>query len=139
MATALIAWFSAPAPTTWTSTPPACRTAPAIAPATEFGLDLVETLSVSIGAPRWAWRELSAYRCVIRRQHGAFLPLPRADLSFSRSCARRVTPPRQLIPPAEGRNRRYEHAEEATVSRRGRWARRDQRARQSAPARRRRG
>src|SRR5437763_4124604 len=92
MATALIAWFSAPAPTTWTSTPPACRTAPAIAPATEFGLDLVETLSVSIGAPRWAWRELSAYRCVIRRQHGAFLPLPRADLSFSRSCARRVTP-----------------------------------------------
>src|SRR3954467_6386324 len=52
MATALIAWLSAPAPTTCTSTAPACLTAPAIAPATELGLDLVETFSVSIGAPR---------------------------------------------------------------------------------------
>src|SRR5690242_21284252 len=54
MAAVLMAWLSARAPTTWTSTTPACRTAPAIAPATEFGLDLVETLRVSIGAPRWA-------------------------------------------------------------------------------------
>src|SRR4051812_73802 len=48
MATALMAWLSAPAPTTCTSTLPAWRTAPAIAPATEFGLDRVETLSVSM-------------------------------------------------------------------------------------------
>src|SRR3954447_3671862 len=48
MATALMAWLRAPPPTPCTSTLPAWRTAPAIAPATEFGLDRVETLSVSM-------------------------------------------------------------------------------------------
>src|SRR4051794_23300707 len=52
MATALIAWLSAPAPTTCTSTAPAWRTAPAMAPATEFGFERVETFKVSIKAPQ---------------------------------------------------------------------------------------
>ena len=47
MATALIAWFSAPAPTTCTITAPDCRTTPAMAPATEFGFERAETLRVS--------------------------------------------------------------------------------------------
>src|ERR1700704_2776527 len=51
MATALTAWFSAPAPTTWTSTAPVCRMTPAIAPATELGLDLLETLRTSMCSP----------------------------------------------------------------------------------------
>src|SRR3954471_16389848 len=51
MATALMAWLSAPAPTTCTSTDPDCRTTPAIAPATEFGFDLLDTLRISIVAP----------------------------------------------------------------------------------------
>src|SRR5439155_23149538 len=51
MAIALIAWLSAPAPTTWTSTAPDCRMTPAIAPAQEFGLDLLETLRTSICPP----------------------------------------------------------------------------------------
>src|SRR2546425_3024370 len=50
MATALMAWLRAPAPMTWTSTDPRSRTAPAIAPATEFGFDLLDTLSVSTRA-----------------------------------------------------------------------------------------
>jgi hypothetical protein len=48
MATALMAWLRAPAPTTWTSTAPFWRSTPAIAPATEFGFDFVDTLSCSI-------------------------------------------------------------------------------------------
>src|SRR5688500_418151 len=48
MATALMAWLSAPAPTTCTSTAPFWRRTPAMAPATELGFDFVETLSCSI-------------------------------------------------------------------------------------------
>src|SRR3546814_10314919 len=79
MATALIAWFRAPAPTTWTSTAPCDRTTPAMAPATEFGFDLVETLSCSMSAapqearfPSAAYfdacRERSSRRAAARRQ-----------------------------------------------------------------------
>src|SRR5215217_5848608 len=50
MATALMAWFSAPAPTTWTSTAPDWRRTPARAPATEFGFDLLDTLRTSTTA-----------------------------------------------------------------------------------------
>src|SRR3954454_17332349 len=55
MATALMAWFSAPAPTTWTSTAPACRTTPAMAPATELGFDLLDTLRISTAGPPAPW------------------------------------------------------------------------------------
>ena len=47
MAMALTAWLRAPAPTTWTSTAPDWRSTPARAPATELGLDLLETLRTS--------------------------------------------------------------------------------------------
>src|SRR4051794_9803334 len=53
MAMAFTAWFRAPAPTTWTSTAPVCRTTPAIAPATEFGFERLETLRISTGPPGW--------------------------------------------------------------------------------------
>ena len=43
MATALIAWFTAPAPTDWMLTGTPSFTMPAIAPATEAGEDLLET------------------------------------------------------------------------------------------------
>jgi hypothetical protein len=43
-----MAWFNAPAPTICTSTAPACLMTPAIAPATELGLDLLDTLSTSV-------------------------------------------------------------------------------------------
>src|SRR3954451_4344692 len=72
MATALIAWFRAPAPTTWTSTAPDWRTAPAIAPATEFGLDFVETLRVSIRAPSGACQ--ARQRRWVRRFPARVLP-----------------------------------------------------------------
>src|SRR5688500_4520614 len=51
MATALIAWFSAPAPTTCTSTTPSWRSTPARAPAQAFGLLLLETLRTSTCGP----------------------------------------------------------------------------------------
>src|SRR3954471_23112055 len=51
MAMALTAWLRAPAPTTWTSTAPDCRTTPAMAPATEFGLERLDTLRISTGPP----------------------------------------------------------------------------------------
>src|SRR3954468_6678116 len=51
MATAFTAWLSAPAPTTWTSTAPDCRTTPAMAPATEFGFERLDTLRISTGPP----------------------------------------------------------------------------------------
>src|SRR5437899_6634499 len=51
MANALIAWFRAPAPTTWTSTTPVCRTTPAMAPATEFGFDRLDTFRTSWSSP----------------------------------------------------------------------------------------
>src|SRR3954471_870593 len=51
MAMAFTAWLRAPAPTTWTSTAPVCRTTPAIAPATEFGLLRLDTLRISTGPP----------------------------------------------------------------------------------------
>src|SRR3954454_16557305 len=47
MARALIAWFSAPAPTICTSTVPAWRMTPAIAPATALGFDRLETFRTS--------------------------------------------------------------------------------------------
>src|SRR5436190_23184479 len=42
-----MAWFSAPAPTICTSTVPDCRMTPAIAPATAFGLERLETFRTS--------------------------------------------------------------------------------------------
>src|SRR5262245_45983227 len=48
MASALIAWLRAPAPTTCTSTCPRWRITPAMAPATELGFDLLETFSRSV-------------------------------------------------------------------------------------------
>src|SRR3954453_16315181 len=62
MATALMAWFSAPAPTTWTSTTPAWRTTPAMAPATELGLDLLDTLRISTAGPQRPARDAFASR-----------------------------------------------------------------------------
>ena len=89
MATALMAWLRAPAPTTWTSTAPAWRTAPAMAPATELGFDRVETLSVSIVRPPiravrprpLAWR--------IRRRRSAFLRSDRRMSGIGRSVVER--------------------------------------------------
>src|SRR5947209_17002990 len=51
MASALTAWLSAPAPTTCTSTMPDSRTTPAMAPATEFGFDRLDTFRTSWSAP----------------------------------------------------------------------------------------
>src|SRR5918992_6111198 len=51
MAMALIAWFRAPAPITWTSTLPIWRTTPASAPATELGLDREDTFRTSMAEP----------------------------------------------------------------------------------------
>ena len=48
MAIALIAWFAAPAPTACTSTAPSSLITPEIAPATELGTDLDETLRMKI-------------------------------------------------------------------------------------------
>src|SRR5581483_6363891 len=92
MATALIAWLSAPAPTTWTSTAPAWRTAPAIAPATEFGLDLVETFSVSISTSLGT--EQHGQRSEIRRLPARLLPRHASDFAeLGRRCER-AAPPR---------------------------------------------
>jgi hypothetical protein len=51
MAMALMAWLSAPAPTTCTSTAPDWRITPAMAPAQELGLDLLLTFKTSIATP----------------------------------------------------------------------------------------
>src|SRR5437588_11376250 len=51
MATALTAWFRAPAPTASASTPPDGRTTPAMAPATELGFERLDTLRISTGPP----------------------------------------------------------------------------------------
>lgn len=48
IATALTAWFNAPAPIAWISAPPLSRRTPASAPATELGLDFAETFNISI-------------------------------------------------------------------------------------------
>jgi hypothetical protein len=50
MATALTAWFTAPAPIAWTSARPLSLIIPAIAPATAVDLDLAATLMMSIVA-----------------------------------------------------------------------------------------
>src|SRR5437764_8326078 len=60
MAMAFTAWLRAPAPTTWTSTAPDCRTTPAMAPATEFGFERLDTLRISTGPP--AVRDVSVLR-----------------------------------------------------------------------------
>src|SRR5688572_20334278 len=51
MARALTAWLRAPAPTTCTSTAPADRITPAMAPATEFGFDRLDTFRTSWSSP----------------------------------------------------------------------------------------
>ena len=48
MAMALTAWFTAPAPTDWMRTGLPSLMSPAMAPATEAGDDLLETLRNSI-------------------------------------------------------------------------------------------
>lgn len=47
IATALTAWFSAPAPMACSSAPPRSRRTPANAPATELGLDFADTFNTS--------------------------------------------------------------------------------------------
>lgn len=51
IAIAFTAWFRAPAPMAWISALPFSLNTPANAPATEFGLDYVETFSTSILRP----------------------------------------------------------------------------------------
>jgi len=48
IATAFTAWLRAPAPTAYNSADPFSLTTPAKAPASEFGLDFVDTLNISI-------------------------------------------------------------------------------------------
>jgi hypothetical protein len=48
IATALIAWFTAPAPTACSSTEPSFLITAATAPATAFGFESADTLKVSI-------------------------------------------------------------------------------------------
>src|SRR5579875_1598246 len=65
MATALMAWFRAPAPTTWISADPRVRTTPARAPATELGLDLLDTLrtSITLATPQRLPRAVPGTNC----------------------------------------------------------------------------
>src|SRR5688572_22589490 len=70
MAMALIAWLSAPAPMTWTSTLPICRTTPASAPATELGLDREDTFRTSMAVPSFGRTEW----CVSSARYAGFLP-----------------------------------------------------------------
>src|SRR5437763_3182535 len=63
MAMALIAWLRAPAPMTWTSTLPTCRTTPASAPATELGLDREDTFRTSMAVPSFGGRSSGAVFC----------------------------------------------------------------------------
>ena len=51
IAMAFTAWFRAPAPIAWISALPFSLKTPAKAPATEFGLDFVDTFSTSIFVP----------------------------------------------------------------------------------------
>src|SRR4051812_39185131 len=94
MATALMAWFSAPAPTTWTSTAPACRTTPAIAPATELGFDLLDTLRISTAGPPAPWP---------RAPHGVVSPAQGFDTGdpdpLRRSRSSKVPRPQPARPP----------------------------------------
>ena len=70
MATALTAWFTAPAPIAWTSARLLSRTKPAIAPATADDLDLAATLMMSIVAVSLliALREPGAISCMVWRE-----------------------------------------------------------------------
>src|SRR5437764_1301273 len=80
MAMAFTAWLSAPAPTTCTSTAPACRRTLAMAPATAFGLDLLETLSTSMLPPARTLRQTSCWttrhRVIRRRRQLSLLGIP---------------------------------------------------------------
>src|SRR5581483_794076 len=67
---ALIAWLRAPAPITWTSTLPICRTTPASAPATELGFDREDTFRTSMAVPSLWGTEC----CVSCARYAAFLP-----------------------------------------------------------------
>src|SRR5947199_6075395 len=77
---AFTAWLSAPAPTTCTSTAPACRSTLAMAPATAFGLDLLETLSTSMLPPARTLRQTSCSttrdRVIRRPAQFSLLDLP---------------------------------------------------------------
>src|SRR6476619_5483077 len=87
MAMALTAWFSAPAPTTWTSTVPHWRTTPAMAPATEFGFERLDTLRISTGPPSG----MGYCQSLGVRQPGeAFLPNRSSLFSFLSSARRAV-------------------------------------------------
>src|SRR6266850_1804135 len=70
MATALIAWLRAPAPITWTSTLPICRTTPASAPATELGLDREDTFRTSMAVPSFGERSGAS----LLARYAGFLP-----------------------------------------------------------------
>src|SRR5947207_2864505 len=67
---ALIAWLRAPAPITWTSTLPICRTTPASAPATEFGLDREDTFRTSMAVPSFGGRSSAS----LSARYAGFLP-----------------------------------------------------------------
>src|SRR5438105_11842556 len=70
MAMALIAWLRAPAPITWTSTLPICRTTPASAPATELGLDREDTFRTSMAVPSCGGRSSAS----LSARYAGFLP-----------------------------------------------------------------
>src|SRR5207248_7320727 len=77
---ALIAWLRAPAPITWTSTLPICRTTPASAPATEFGLDREDTFRTSMAVPSFGGRSSASLlhdTPVSCRKHFAAVPFAR--------------------------------------------------------------
>src|ERR1700694_5416821 len=67
-----MAWFSAPAPTTCTSTIPDWRMTPAMAPATEFGFDLLDTLRISMRPTGPCFGGADWVR--VRRNSGSLLP-----------------------------------------------------------------
>src|SRR5690606_16916978 len=64
MATALIAWFNAPAPIACNSAAPRSRNTPASAPATEFGFDFAETFNTSMNWTSSGKLQLFRYLCI---------------------------------------------------------------------------
>src|SRR5581483_9710912 len=115
MATALMAWLRAPAPTTCTPTAPDWRTTPAIAPATELGFDLLETFSVStvprileaLPGPfgrtlRHAARRFLPLRAICHNRHGGWAtPLLRSEPFLPRFARRAQFAQQERLNPTE--------------------------------------
>src|SRR5687767_5799915 len=101
MAIALIAWLRAPAPITWTSTLPICRTTPASAPATELGLDREDTFRHSMAVPSFGERSSTS----LLGRYAGFLPKtgsPPYRLPESLSTLPAVRPPSTPLRQPEG-------------------------------------